>query len=121
MYSFSLKARATEVVIQLTLSLIGDAGYDVLILQRFAVIKELADILETADFEEGNHVFLELQDFYESCINSHFSDDFDIEPLRVLYKELGKISSNRYYYIVKGCTNGSADRFHMCGCVGTIL
>ena len=81
-------------LILLYLLLSGDAGYDVLILQTFAVLEELADFLEASDFVKGNEVLLELQDFYDSCITSHLSDDFDIEPFRVLYRELGKISNH---------------------------
>ena len=80
-------------LILLYLLLSGDAGYDVLILQTFAVLEELADFLEASDFVKGNEVLLELQDFYDSCITSHLSDDFDIEPFRVLYRELGKIAT----------------------------
>ena len=80
-------------LILLYLLLSGDAGYDVVTLQRFAVLEELADFLEASDFVKGNEVLLELQDFYNSCITSHLSDDFDIEPFRVLHRELGEIAT----------------------------
>lgn len=41
-------------------------------------------------------MLVELQDFYDSCITSNLSEDFDIEPFRVLFRELGKISNKRY-------------------------
>ena len=82
-----------EELILLDLLLTGDAGYNAFILQRFAVLEELADFLEASDFVKGNKVLLELQDFYDSCITSHLSDDFNIEPFRVLYRELGEIAT----------------------------
>ena len=65
------------------------AGYNTLTVQQHEVYDELADVLET-DFAGGNQVLAELQDFYDSCITTHMSDEqLELQPIRDFYQHLG--------------------------------
>ena len=66
------------------------AGYNTLTVQQFEVYDELANVLET-DFAGGNQVLTELQDFYDSCITTHMSDEeLELRPIRDFYQRLGQ-------------------------------
>ena len=67
------------------------AGYNALILQQFDVYNELADILES-NFADGNDIFLEMQDFYDSCIAAQEVNITAslIPAIRNFYEDLGQ-------------------------------
>ena len=67
------------------------AGYNTLILQQFDVYNELADILES-NFSDGNDIFLEMQDLYDSCIAAQEVNITAslIPAIRNFYEDLGQ-------------------------------
>lgn len=67
----------------------ADVGCNVLIMQRFTILKELADVLDNGDFKD-RPVMMKLQDFYKSCLAAEQSENFDYEPFREVYRMIGK-------------------------------
>lgn len=58
-------------------------------MQRFTILKELADLLDNGDFE-NIPIISELQDFYRSCTAAEQSESFDYEPFREVFRAIGK-------------------------------
>ena len=69
--------------------LLADAGCNVLMMQRFIILRELADVLDNGDFKD-RPVMTELQDFYKSCTAAEQSESFDYEPFREVYRMIGE-------------------------------